>query len=92
MQAVLDRGDMQASVQTGAAVIPVGEAWQRALAEGLPAPLWQDDGSHPAPAGTYLAACVAYETVFGQSPVGLADHEGLPDEVAARLQQLASSG
>jgi len=64
--------------------------WQRALIVGMPAALRQDDGFRPTPVGTDLAACVVCETVFGQSPVGLADHEGLPDDVAARRQQVAS--
>jgi hypothetical protein len=92
MQAAIDQAYAKASRQTGSAVIPVGEAWQRALAAGLPTPLWQADGSHPSAAGTYLAACMAYETVFGQSPVGLGDHEGLPDDVAGQLQRIASGG
>jgi hypothetical protein len=92
MQRAIDEGYAQAAAQTGSRVIPAGEAWQRALAAGLPLALWQGDGSHPAPAGTYLAACAVYLSVFGESPVGLSDHEGLPDAVAAQLQAIAAGG
>jgi hypothetical protein len=90
MQAAIDRGYREASAQTGARVVPAGEAWQRAVTAALPVALWQDDGSHPAPAGTYLAACVLYQSLFGESPAGLGDHEGLPDDVAAKLQAIAA--
>jgi hypothetical protein len=92
MQRAINDGYAQAAAQTGARVIPAGEGWQRAVAAGLPLALWQDDGSHPAPAGTYLAACAVYQSIFGESPVGLSDHEGLPDDVAARLQAIAAGG
>ena len=92
MQRAIDEGYAQAAAQTGARVIPAGQAWQRALAATLPVNLWQDDGSHPAPAGTYLAACVVYASIFGESPMGLRDHEGLPDAVAAALQAIAAGG
>lgn len=49
-------------------VAPVGRAWERAL-EALPqVELHRRDGTHPAPAGTYLAACVLYGTLTGVDP------------------------
>lgn len=44
---------------------------------------------HPSLAGTYLAACVVYASVYGESPVGLAYDAGLPAADAARLQSIA---
>ncbi len=32
--------------------------------------MWQQDGMHPLPCGTYLAASVFYAKLFGESPVG----------------------
>ena len=55
-----------------------------------PPGLWQDDGSHPTVAGTYLAACVFYASIFHESPVGLAYDAGLAKELAASLQQGAA--
>ena len=50
----------------------------------------RQDGSHPTVEGTYLAACVFYLVIFQRSPVGLGYHDGLPDKVAARDQQIAA--
>jgi hypothetical protein len=33
--------------------------------------LYYSDGSHPSPAGSYLAACTLYSTIFNRSPAGL---------------------
>jgi hypothetical protein len=35
--------------------------------------LYDVDGSHPSPLGSYLAACVVYATLTGASPEGLSD-------------------
>ncbi|MHC4984485.1 MAG: hypothetical protein ACYTF6_15125, partial [Planctomycetota bacterium] len=62
--------------ELGVAVAPVGAAWQNALVGPLNLDFHHDDKSHPKPAGTYLAACVFYAALTGQSP------EGLPARVA----------
>jgi hypothetical protein len=90
MQAAIDGAYARAAERSGSFLVPVGEAWQRALAAAPTVELWQGDGSHPAPAGTYLAACVLYGTVTHQSPVGLSDVEGLDTTTAALLQQVAA--
>lgn len=61
--------------QLQATVAPVGVAWQHALKRDPTLRLYADDGSHPTFLGTYLAACVMYATIFGESP------EGLPHEL-----------
>lgn len=74
----------------GATVVPVGEAWRRGLELSPPPTLHAADGSHPSPAGTYLAACVFYGVVHGESPVGLSGRcAGLDDAAARRLQEVA---
>jgi hypothetical protein len=57
--------------ELNAAVAPVGIAWQKARAANPELQLYQNDKSHPTPAGSYLAACVFYATLFDKSPVGL---------------------
>ena len=60
--------------ELGATVVPVGIAWQRYLAAHAgkpPIELHAPDGSHPSLAGSYLAACVFLETLFGQRPKGV---------------------
>lgn len=54
-------------------VAPVGLAWQAALKARPDFGLHVADKSHPNPAGSYLAACVFYATLYGQSPEGLAE-------------------
>jgi hypothetical protein len=67
----------KAASDVGATIAPVGEAWSafRAGEGNVPAGthsvLFRDDGSHPSPVGTYVAATVLYETLYGKSPVGL---------------------
>jgi hypothetical protein len=56
--------------ETGAAVVPAGVAWQKFLAAHDRPVLHDRDGSHPTPAGSYLAACVFLAVLFGRSPVG----------------------
>jgi len=73
----------------GAAVIPAGLAFANAIARQPDTVLYERDKRHPSLAGTYLAACTAYATLFGRSPVGLTYTAGLPADLAARLQTAA---
>lgn len=67
-------------------------AYRRRSDEGHPALTSPLAGGWKSPdgEGTYLAACVFYTTVFGQSPVGLSYHGDLSDTEAAAVQQVAS--
>ena len=56
---------------SGARVAPVGRAWARAMEDDPGLALHQPDKSHPTALGSYLAACVFYIALTGQSPVGL---------------------
>ncbi|MFY0571942.1 SGNH/GDSL hydrolase family protein [Archangium lansingense] len=49
---------------------PVGVAWQRVRRERPELELYVEDGHHPGPAGTYLAACVLYASLFHQPCLG----------------------
>ena len=57
--------------ELGATVVPVGRAWQRFLGKHDKPVLHDKDGSHPTVAGSYLAACVFFAMLFGQSPVAI---------------------
>ena len=46
--------------------------------------------THPSPAGSYLAACVHFATLFGASPVGNEYTAGLPADDAELLQRAAA--
>ena len=75
------------------AVIPVGQAWNRAIAEGIAArnpyqgvapgqiSLWAADGYHASVYGYYLEALVIFGSVTGHDPRSL----GRAEEAAAQL-------
>lgn len=90
---------MQAAVTTAyekiadelvAVVAPVGEAWRQVLIDHPGLTLYQSDGSHPTRSGTYLAACVFYAALFGESPEGLRYTGGLGPGEAAIMQRIAA--
>ncbi len=70
-QAVLSEAYRAAADELGAAVAPVGEAWARAATQNPGLALYHEDRSHPFPTGSYLAACVFFATLYGESPEGL---------------------
>ena len=75
------------------AVIPVGQAWNRAIAEGVAVSnpyqpfgadqvnLWAEDGYHASAYGSYLAALVIFGSVTGREPRSL----GAAEEAATSL-------
>jgi hypothetical protein len=79
--------------EIGALVIPVGLAFERAYAQRPDIVLHKTfDGSHPSLLGTYLGACVVYQSIYGRSPVGVGyDYFGAIDrDDAAFLQKVAA--
>ncbi|MBI5498674.1 MAG: hypothetical protein HY907_00400 [Deltaproteobacteria bacterium] len=87
MQAGLRQGYQDAADAAGGRMVPVGDAWERTLADHPSIVLFDADGSHPSAAGTYLAACVFYSvltgrrlTAIGGAPAGLSE----PDAAALR--------
>jgi hypothetical protein len=76
--------------ELGATVIPAGIAWQNFLRQHKSPVLHDKDQSHPTLAGSYLAACVFFAMLFGESPVGIAsDLKGLTQAEAELLQKTA---
>jgi hypothetical protein len=87
-----------AARQVDGLLFPVGEAWRAAWKRDAKLALYSKDGLHPTPAGSYLAALVMYERLYGASPVGLpaklslsdgADPIDLPDAQAKLMQEAA---
>lgn len=70
-------------------VIPAGRAFAASLSAKPSVVLNQTDG-HPTPAGTYLAGCTAFATIYHASPVGNSAHGGLSADVAQHLQKMAA--
>jgi len=78
-------------LEVDALIAPVGIAWEAALADQPDLALHSNDGSHPGPKGTYLAACVFFAVFYDLSPEGLGYGmaPGLDEPTAAFLQQVA---
>ncbi|MDP2241345.1 MAG: hypothetical protein Q8K18_14445 [Burkholderiales bacterium] len=72
-----------------ALVIPAGLAFAKAIVKRADIELYEADKRHPSLAGTYLAACTVYATLYRKSPVGLAYTAGLSPELATLLQTAA---
>jgi hypothetical protein len=67
----LDAAFERLARESGLRLVPVGAAWRRARREHPAIELYAPDGAHAAPAGTYLAACLFFRAITGNSPVGL---------------------
>jgi hypothetical protein len=90
MQLEIDRGYMGIAQKLKVSVAPVGYAWLQVRRQDPQLDLWQQDGSHPNQAGTYLAACVIYAAIYHQSPEGLTYRADLSSETAQLLQASAA--
>jgi hypothetical protein len=89
MTAQLAEEYTKAGNDNNALVIPAGLAFARSIAVKPDLNLYVADKRHPSPAGSYLAACVTYASLFKRSPVGLAYTAGLDPAIAAHLQAVA---
>ncbi|MBZ5496967.1 MAG: SGNH/GDSL hydrolase family protein [Acidobacteriia bacterium] len=70
-QGALNYAYMRAARENRAQVAPVGIAWASVRRRQPSLELFYVDGSHPSPAGSYLAGCVLYSAIFRRSPAGL---------------------
>jgi hypothetical protein len=75
--------------EIAAQTIPIGQAFQLALAEKPKLILYRKDRVHPSREGAYLIACVFYTFLFGESPVGNPYHANVATDIAEFLQQVA---
>ncbi len=70
-QAFLNSAYFDVAKEVGAKVGGVGLAWTQVREKHPEIELYAADGVNPSPAGSYLAACSLYASVFGLNPVGL---------------------
>jgi PKD repeat protein len=89
MQGRLRQSYVEMGDDNQALIAPVGEAFKYSRMADSTINLYSTDNSHPSVAGTYLAACTFYATIFEASPVGLSYAAGLNATQAAFLQQIA---
>ena len=79
-------------------LLPAGEAWREAWRNDPKLDLYSADRFHPAVEGSYLAALVIFQRLFGESPIGLprklhlrsGETINLSDEHARALQEAAA--
>ncbi|CAA6799188.1 MAG: Putative secreted protein (Por secretion system target) [uncultured Aureispira sp.] len=90
MQARLRSSYLLMANQNQGICSPVGAAWQ-VVRDSFPLiELYNADQSHPSYAGSYLAACTFYASLFKKSPVGLSFHGNLSAADAQALQNIAA--
>lgn len=87
--ALLEAAYTAAGNDAGAFVVPVGLAFEMATVDEKGLALRIADRRHPTLAGTYLAACTFYASLFGESPLGNSYIAGLEPRTAERLQRIA---
>jgi hypothetical protein len=58
----------RAAQEINGMLFPAGEAWRAAWRRDATLALYSPDGLHPTLAGSYLAALVIYEQLYGQTP------------------------
>ena len=75
---------------SNASVSPVGVAWKYVRDNHPSINLYTGDGSHPSYAGSYLAACTFYASIFHSSPIGSTFNGSLSNSDALLLQEAAS--
>lgn len=74
---------------TDGIMAPAGEAWRASIAANASLELYDPDQSHPSLAGSYLTACVFYETLFQRSVLSNTYNPGLAANTLTFLQQTA---
>lgn len=86
MQQRVDQGYRELADELGAMVAPVGAVWKTVHEVSPGITLWEPDGSHPAPAGGYLAGCVLFRVLYDHPVTGNAFHGLLDPSDARRIQ------
>lgn len=89
MQEELRNSYVQMANDNAALVAPVGRAWQSSWTQDSSINLWSSDNSHPSIEGSYLTACVFYETILRRSCVNATFISSVTNPTALFLQQIA---
>jgi len=84
----VSRSYSNAAADVGGLLLPAGDAWRAAWKRDASLPLYSEDGFHPSPTGTYLAALVILHRTLGVSP-SLVAAPGIDRKTAELLRQAA---
>jgi hypothetical protein len=90
-QAAITSAHEKLARDAGAVLVPVGHAWQKVHATAAAPRLYDADGSHPSPDGSYLSACVFCAVLFGVVPRTVAGMPAIPDLPTLDLMQRTAS-
>lgn len=85
-----EQGYVPIAFELGAGIAPIGWAFREVLLEEAAPELWRIDGHHASERGRFLASCVLYAAIYGESPVGLWASPKLDPAEALHDQQLAA--
>jgi Secretion system C-terminal sorting domain len=91
MQYRLRQSYIEMAQNNNAQVSPVGVAWRTIRQTDITIELYQPDESHPSLAGTYVAACTFYCSIFHKSLVGAHIPAGLDTADALFIQQISQA-
>jgi len=91
MQAEVASGYINIADELDSIVAPVGVVWQRAIERNPQLELWMEDGSHPTPLGSNLAANVLYSTIFNEISVDVSSvYDGIGLEIGKLVQEVVA--
>jgi hypothetical protein len=90
MQERLRSAYMRMADSVQGSVSAVGSAWKYVRDNYPMINLYTTDGSHPNVAGSYLAACTFYASLFRKTPVGSTYYSSLDANTAGILQNAAA--
>lgn len=70
-QEAMTQAYLKLSEEIGALIAPAGIAFKNIAEAQLNIELYDTDGGHASPEGSYLVACIFYSVIYNESPVGL---------------------
>lgn len=89
MDTTIRQNYINMAVNTRGDVSPVGATWRYIRQHSPTIELYQTDESHPSEAGSYLAACSFYTTIFKRNPALINYNYVLAASVANTIKQAA---
>lgn len=91
MQTLITERYMSISSLYESEITPVGVVWKYIRDNHPSINLYQADGSHPSLAGSYLAACCLYTSIFRKDPMLISNNYGLDSNTASIIRSVTKS-
>ena len=88
-QAPISAAYSTVGTEIGALMAPVGLAWRMAVLLDPKIPLYDADGTHPSPTGSYLAACTLFMVIAARHPCPPLEVQGVTSENAEKARAAA---